>query len=68
MASSVIRKYQPNKYTGLWFTAFMWGVIFTHNQVFKNNCLICFSFITSVQLIELFDGKGIRLFIVQAES
>lgn len=28
----VIRKYQPNKYTCLWFTAFMWGVIFMHNQ------------------------------------
>ena len=30
---SVIRKYQPNKYTSLWFTAFQWGVIFMHNQV-----------------------------------
>lgn len=29
----VIRKYQPNKYTCLWLTAFMWGVIFMHNQV-----------------------------------
>jgi hypothetical protein len=29
----VIRKYQPNRYTSLWFTAFMWGVVFTHNQV-----------------------------------
>lgn len=29
----VIRKYQPNKYTSLWFSAFLWGVIFTHNQV-----------------------------------
>lgn len=28
----VIRKYQPNKYTSLWFTAFEWGVIFMHNQ------------------------------------
>jgi len=28
----VIRKYQPNKYTCLWFTAFQWGVIFMHNQ------------------------------------
>ncbi len=28
----VIRKYQPNKYTCLWFTAFLWGVVFMHNQ------------------------------------
>lgn len=28
----VIRKYQPNRYTSLWFTAFLWGVIFMHNQ------------------------------------
>ena len=28
----VIRKYQPNQYTALWFTAFMWGVIFLCNQ------------------------------------
>lgn len=28
----VIRKYQPNQYTALWFTAFMWGVIFLRNQ------------------------------------
>ena len=29
----IIRKYQPNRYTCLWFTAFQWGVIFMHNQV-----------------------------------
>jgi len=29
----VIRKYQPNQYTALWFTAFLWGVIFLRNQV-----------------------------------
>jgi len=28
----VIRKYQPNQYTALWFTAFLWGVIFLRNQ------------------------------------
>jgi len=28
----VIRKYQPNQFTALWFTAFMWGVIFLRNQ------------------------------------
>ncbi len=44
----VIRKYQPNKYTCLWFTAFQWGVIFMHNQT-----------------IPLFDGKNVKLFIVQ---
>lgn len=28
----VIRKYQPNQYTALWFTAFVWGVVFLRNQ------------------------------------
>jgi hypothetical protein len=28
----VIRKYQPNQYTSIWFTAFMWGVIFLRSQ------------------------------------
>jgi hypothetical protein len=28
----VIRKYQPNDFTGTWFTAFMWGIIFLRNQ------------------------------------
>jgi len=28
----VIRKYQPNQFTSLWFTAYLWGVIFTGNQ------------------------------------
>jgi len=45
----VIRKYQPNKFTSLWFTAFMWGVIFLHNQGAPR----------------LFDGRGVRLFMVQ---
>ena len=44
----VIRKYQPNKYTSLWFSAFLWGVVFMHNQD-----------------IQLFDGKNIKLFLVQ---
>ncbi len=25
-----MRKYQPNEYTGLWFTTFMWSTIFLH--------------------------------------
>jgi hypothetical protein len=29
----VIRKYTPNLFTGLWFTAFLWGVLFLENQV-----------------------------------
>lgn len=45
----VIRKYQPNKFTCLWFTAFQWGVIFMHNQT-----------------VPLFDGKHVKLFIVQS--
>jgi len=28
----VIRKYTPNLFTGLWFTAFIWGVMFLENQ------------------------------------
>lgn len=28
----VIRKYQPNQHTSLWFTAYLWGVIFVNHQ------------------------------------
>lgn len=45
----VIRKYQPNRHTSLWFTAFMWGVIFLHCQSSP----------------KLFDGRAVRLFMVQ---
>jgi len=45
----VIRKYQPNRFTGLWFTAFQWGVIFTFNHLST----------------AMFDGKHVKLFIVQ---
>jgi len=41
----VIRKYQPNQYTALWFTAFMWGVIFLRNQalpLFDGQCIELF--------------------------
>jgi hypothetical protein len=41
----VIRKYQPNQYTALWFTAFMWGVIFLRNQalpLFDGACIELF--------------------------
>ena len=41
----VIRKYQPNQYTALWFTAFMWGVIFLRNQhlpMFDGQCIELF--------------------------
>jgi len=41
----VIRKYQPNQYTALWFTAFMWGVIFLRNQdlpMFDGKCIELF--------------------------
>ena len=41
----VIRKYQPNQYTALWFTAFMWGVIFLRNQnlpLFDGGCIELF--------------------------
>jgi hypothetical protein len=49
----VIRKYQPNKFTSIWFTAFMWGVIFLHN---------------SQSAPKMFDGRAVRLFIVQGSS
>ena len=42
----VIRKYTPNRYTGLWFTAFMWGVVFLNNQampLFDGNTIKLFS-------------------------
>ena len=42
----VIRKYQPNTFTSLWFTAFMWGVIFLQNQVlplFDGNAIKLFT-------------------------
>jgi hypothetical protein len=58
----VIRKYQPNKYTSLWFTAFMWGVIFMHNQV---PSFISLPQFTHPQEIPLFDGRTVRLFMVQ---
>jgi len=45
----VIRKYQPNRFTSLWFTAFQWGVIFTFNHLST----------------AMFDGKHVKLFIVQ---
>jgi hypothetical protein len=45
----VIRKYQPNRFTSLWFTAFLWGVVLLHNQAAPR----------------LFDARGVRLFMVQ---
>lgn len=41
----VIRRYQPNAYTHLWFTAFMWGVVFLRNQslpIFSGDCIELF--------------------------
>lgn len=48
----VIRKYQPNQYTSLWFTAYMWGIIFLRNNT--NNNSDC----------KIFDGDGVQLFQV----
>ena len=28
----VIRKYQPNRHTNMWFTTFLWGLVFLRNQ------------------------------------
>jgi hypothetical protein len=61
----VIRKYQPNKYTSLWFTAFMWGVIFMHNQVTLSPPPPRASLSDPSQEIPLFDGRTVRLFMVQ---
>jgi hypothetical protein len=47
----VIRKYQPNKFTALWFSAFLWGVIVVRS---RNP--------------PLFDGKAVKLFVVQGEK
>ncbi|EED92769.1 predicted protein [Thalassiosira pseudonana CCMP1335] len=41
----VIRKYQPNQYTAIWFTAFMWGVVFLRSQkppIFDGKCIELF--------------------------
>lgn len=41
----VIRKYQPNQYTSIWFTAYMWGVIFLRSQkppIFDGECIELF--------------------------
>ena len=41
----VIRKYQPNQYTSIWFTAFMWGVIYLRSQqppIFDGDCIELF--------------------------
>jgi hypothetical protein len=29
----LIRKYQQNEFTSLWFTTYIWGVIYLRNQV-----------------------------------
>jgi hypothetical protein len=46
----VIRKYQPNQYTSLWFTAYLWGIIFVGNQSLP---------IFDGEAIELFQVAGI---------
>jgi len=30
----IMRTYEPNRYTALWFTSYLWGVIFTRTQNF----------------------------------
>ena len=42
----VLRKYQPNQYTALWFSAYLWGVIFLKNQdlpLFDGTCVELFN-------------------------
>lgn len=41
----VVRKYQPNQYTSLWFTAYLWGIIYVGNQtlpIFDGNAIELF--------------------------
>jgi len=41
----IVRRYEPNAYTALWFTAFMWGVIFIRHQslpLFDGDCIELF--------------------------
>lgn len=45
----VIRKYQANRYTSLWFTAYQWSTIFMYSS----------------RTLPLFEGKAVRLFTVQ---
>jgi hypothetical protein len=62
----VIRKYQPNQYTALWFTAFMWGVIFLRNQSLfslMESALSCFKWrcmkmTPKSSSLEFFQGIG----------
>ena len=28
----IVRRYQPNKFTNIWFSTYLWGVIFLRNQ------------------------------------
>ncbi len=42
------RKYQPNEYTSLWFTTFLWSTIFLH---------LC-------KEVPLFDADSIKLFTI----
>lgn len=32
----IIRNYQPNVYTALWYTSFLWGVLLSSSPAFKN--------------------------------
>ncbi|CAM9755362.1 unnamed protein product [Chrysoparadoxa australica] len=47
----IIRRYQPNYYTKLWFSSFLWGVVFVKNQGVN----------------PLFDGEAVRLFTVTTQ-
>jgi hypothetical protein len=42
------RKYQPNEYTSLWFTTFLWSTIFLH---------LC-------KEVPMFDAEAIKLFTI----
>ena len=45
----VVRKYQPNEHTDLWFTTFIWGTVFLRSQLSDDE-------------VPLFDSGKIRLF------
>lgn len=70
----ITRKYQPNQYTALWFSTFMWGIIFLRNQggclhaslgirLYQTNLSIVCCGCCGTE-VPVFDSQSIRLFTV----
>jgi hypothetical protein len=62
----ITRRYQPNHYTALWFTTFLWGVIFLRNQREFVPLLLPRASGLTVWCAEVpvFDSEKIKLFTV----